>query len=289
MPLPAYYTWRRIVGLALEAWLHHLARKEHGKREDAPTTVRVKEHGVYVERDRSYDVYIGRALDEAGPIARKVVAALGKGGVGVRLRGARCLGVRRGDRNLRCVDLRVRYKGRRALVEVKWSPKRLAKARRGALRELAKLWALVGGRWRGKHPRAGKRIQASYVGALCICKGRWSLELWSSSEHPDADHPDARHSGRIEFRSKLSGAKYRKMAADKAAGKAAQKAAEDAGDASEGAGDASEGAEDGSSSESEDCEDSEDEGEQDDDCEDPEDEGAQDDAGDETDSSEGSC
>ncbi len=286
MPLPAYYTYRRIVGLALEAWLHHLARKERGIEEDAPTSVRVKEQGAYVERDRTFDAFIGRALDEVGPIARKVVAAIGT--KGVRLRGARCLGVRRGDRNWRCVDLRVRYRGRRALVEVKWSPKRLAKARRGALRELAKLRALRGGRWRGKHPRAGKRIQAPYVGALCVCQGAWRLELWEQSV--DDDHPDVDHSGRIRFQSQLSGAaKRRKYAGDD------DPEDEEAGDAGDDADSSdSEGEQDDDAADDADSPDLE--GEQDDgtaddadspDLEGEQDDGAADDV--ESDSSDGSC
>ena len=281
MPLRAYYTRRRLEGLALEAWLHFFARREHGKREDAPKTLRVKENGVYVERDRDYDERIGDALDKVGPIARKVVDALRKAGVGLRGAGCGAAPPRSGDR---CVDLRVRFApgggaGQRVLVEVKWSPLRLVKARPRARRELSKLRALRGGgRWRGPHPRAGKRVQAPFVGTLCVCQARWHLELWGQSE--DDGQPDVDRSGRIRFQPH-GAANRKKYGYGK---KAAEKTTED--DHPED----SEESDDDPESEQDDDPESEQEDDAGDGPDSPDPEGAQaDDAGIETDSSDGSC
>ena len=225
------YTLARLAGLAVETWLHYYARKEHGKRED-PCDLRIRgkrEEGGYQERGRE-DPEVDHALEEVGPVVGKVVAAIGR--VGLRLRGARCVGVPK-DRMRRCVDLRARYRGERALLEVKWTGGRRARARRAAVLHLPKLRGLLdGGRWCGPHPRAGKRAQARYIGILCVCKGAWRLELWDL--HSDNAEADVTHEGRIVFRP--SGYARRKAAA-------ARKPDADPDPASEGSSDGSDDAE----------------------------------------------
>jgi len=88
------------------------------------------------------------------------------------------------------------------LVEVKWSPHRLAKAKKAGVEPLRALRVIrKRGRWCSAptvgpgQPKSGKRAAAPYVGLLCVCMGAYCLKLYEGSSR--------RHSHRIKGRIQL--------------------------------------------------------------------------------------
>ena len=85
---------------------------------------------------------------------------------------------------------------------MKWSPHRLAKAKKAGVEPLRALRVIrKRGRWCSAptvgpgQPKSGKRAAAPYVGLLCVCMGAYCLKLYEGSSR--------RHSHRIKGRIQL--------------------------------------------------------------------------------------
>ncbi len=221
----------------MEAWLKWhaaVARLSPGQPKPAePTTVLVLLRGrrgaALVERGSDWDPRVATALEVVKPRAAAVVRGLAS--EGVQIRGASCLAehapgsVDKGD--FTSVDLRIRKKsgrrpaGMRGLVEAKWSRWRLSKAKRAAKAGLAPLRKIrKRGRWCGPitaggrsdpQPSKGKRACAPLVGSLCVCRGKWRLELFRGTSRTLA------HCSEKRIQARDSGYKRRQAAKGKAA------------------------------------------------------------------------
>ncbi len=202
-------TDEQVDGLAAETAAKYYAQLARGLSPPEPTEILVFVDGVERGVGPGEDARVTPALAKLLPIMGRVARGLRVRGV--RLRGARCRCRYRADSGDSStdlsVDLRVRFRRKKGIAELKWHElslrpaKTRARAMKGELRRAAER-----GVWQGPHPRCGKSAAARLIGAVAVSRSGWWCRLWKVRGRKTTRY----RRWQVQHREQESGAKLRK-------------------------------------------------------------------------------
>ena len=177
-------------GFALEEWLRYHTRQARALiHAPKPTRLSVNWGRTWVTGPTA-----ARALETTRRASERVARGLRRRGIS--LRGAICRARDVSGRRTVWVDLRLTWRNRTVLTEVKWTSRDLRFAQSDADKDMRKLIKIArkprAGHWMGPHPAARKSTRTRYVATLAVSPHRWRLQVHRTRHAPEQVLPARR-------------------------------------------------------------------------------------------------